>query len=72
MKGKHHLVCRLKQSLYVLKHSPSMWYEKFDAFGLNLGCVISEEDHHVYIKDIDDQVLNIILYVDGILFMGNI
>ena len=70
VKGKEELVCRLKRSLYGLKQSPRMWYQKFDAFELKIGYVRSEEDHCVYIKIIDDQILIIILYVDD-MFIGN-
>ena len=71
VKGKEHLVCRLKRSLYGLKQSPRMWYQKFDAFALNMGFVRSDEDHCVYFKVIDDKILIIVLYVDDMLFIGN-
>ena len=32
VKGKKELVCKLKKSLYRLKQSPRMWYQKFDTF----------------------------------------
>lgn len=32
---------------------------------------MSEEDHCVYIKVVDDHILIIVLYVDDMFFMGN-
>jgi hypothetical protein len=35
--GKKELVCGLKKSLYGLKKSPRMWYQKFDTYMIGLG-----------------------------------
>jgi hypothetical protein len=50
VKGKKELVCKLKKSLYGLKQSPRMWYQKFDTYILGLGFVRSRVDHYVYSK----------------------
>jgi len=48
VKGKKELVCKVNNSLYGLKLSPSMWYHKFDIYILGLGFVRSKADHCVY------------------------
>ena len=45
VKGKKELVCKIKNSLYGLKQSPRMWYQKFDTYILGLGFVKSKVDH---------------------------
>jgi hypothetical protein len=50
VKGKKELVFKLKKSLYGLKQSPRMWYQKFDTYILGLGFVRSGSDHYVYSK----------------------
>ena len=48
MKGKKELVCKMKKSLYGLKQSPRMWYQKFDTYMLGLGFKRSKEDLCVF------------------------
>ena len=71
VKGKKELVCRLKNSLYGLKESPRMWYQKFDTYIRGLGFTRSKEDHFVYFKLIGDCVIYLVLYVDDMLLIGN-
>ena len=71
VKGKENLVCKLKKSLYGLKQSPRMWYQKFDTYMLRLNFVRSNSDHCVYVKRTDDQFVILTLYVDDMLLIGN-
>ena len=71
VKGKKELVCKLKKSLYGLKQSPRLWYQKFDTYVLGLGFVRSKVDRCVYSKQIGDHFINIVLYVYDMLIIGN-
>jgi hypothetical protein len=71
VKGKKELVWKLKKSLYGLKQSPRMWYQKFDTYILGLGFTRSKEDHCVYSKLIGDHLIYLVLYVDDMLLIGN-
>jgi hypothetical protein len=65
------LVCKLKKSLYGLKQSPRMWYQKFDTYILGLGFVRSRVDHCVYSKQVGNHFIYVVLYVDDMLLVGN-
>jgi hypothetical protein len=71
VKGKKELVCKLKKSLYGLKQSPRMWYQKFDTYILGLGFVRSRDDHCVYSKQVGNHFIYVVLYVDDMLLVGN-
>ena len=71
VKGKNELVCKLKNSLYGLKQSPRMWYQKFDTYILGLGFVRRNVDHCVYSKQVGNHFINIVLYVNDMLLIRN-
>jgi hypothetical protein len=71
VKGKKELVCKLKKTLYGLKQSPRMWYQKFDTYILGLGFVRSRVDHCVYSKQVGNHFIYVVLYVDDMLMVGN-
>ena len=48
-----------------------MWYQNFDTYILGLGFVRSKADHCVYSKQVGDHFINIVMYVDDILLIGN-
>ena len=71
MKGKKELVCRLKKSLYGLKYSPRVWYQKFYSHIRGLGFSKRKADHCVDFKLIGGRVIYLALYVDDMLLIGN-
>jgi hypothetical protein len=71
VKGKKELACKLKKSLYGLKQSPRMWYQKFDTYILGLGFVRSRADHCVYSKQVANHFIYVVLYVDDMLLVVN-
>jgi hypothetical protein len=71
VKGNKELVCRMKNSLYVLNKSPRMWYQKFDTYVLRLRFTRRKPDHCVYFKFINDHLIYLVLYVDDILLIEN-
>ena len=50
VKGKEHLVCKLKQSLYGLKQSPRCWNSALDAHLKSMGYAQSTNDPCIYIS----------------------
>ena len=62
-KGKEHLVCKLKQSLYGLKQSPRCWNHTLDAHLKDMGYVQSTNDPCIYTSS-DGEHTIIGVYVD--------
>jgi hypothetical protein len=71
MKGNKEVVCKLKRSLYGLKKSPRMWYQKFDTYIIGLGFVRREDDHCVYSKHVGSHFIYVVLYVNDLLLVAN-
>jgi ATP-binding cassette subfamily B (MDR/TAP) protein 1 len=59
----------MKKSLYGLKKSPRMWYQKFDSYILGLGFTKRKFDQCVYFKLVVDNLVYVVLYVYGILLI---
>jgi hypothetical protein len=48
--GQENKVCRLRKSLYGLKHAPKQWHEKVDRTSTSVGFVVNEADTCVYYR----------------------
>ena len=71
MKGKEHMGCRLKKSIYGLKQASRQWYLKFDETIRKFGFKENEEDNCIYAKFRSGKFIFLILYVDDILLASN-
>eukprot|EP00253_Pinus_taeda_P025772 PITA_25772 len=65
------LVCKLKKSLYGLKHAPRAWYAKMDSSLLSQNFERCKSDPNVYMLMTHDSLLILVLYVDDLLITGN-
>ena len=64
-------VCRLKKSLYGLKQEPRTWYARLNKYLEKLGFSKGTADRNLYLKEIGNGLLIIIVFVDNIIFGGN-
>jgi hypothetical protein len=61
------LACRLKKSLYGLKQALKTWYAKMDSYLLSQNFVHCKSNLNVYMLEMVDSLLLLVLYVDDLL-----
>lgn len=59
-------VWKLKKSLYGLKQAPRAWYRALDFTLTKLGFVRSKSDHSIYIRDDEEGLIIVGVYVDDL------
>jgi len=64
-------ISKLKKSIYGLKQASRSWNIRFDELVKGFGFHLNEEEPCVYKKESGSAVVFLILYVDGILLIGN-
>jgi len=58
----------LKTALYGLKQAPRAWYSRIDAYLMGNGFDKCDGDPTLFIKESDDKIIFIVLYVDDLIF----
>jgi hypothetical protein len=71
VKGKEHMRCHLRKSIYGLKQASRQWYLKFDETIRNFDFKENEEDNCIYAKFRNGKFIFLILYVDDILLASS-
>jgi Reverse transcriptase (RNA-dependent DNA polymerase) len=66
------LVCRLKKSIYGLKQSPRVWYEKLSSHLLSYNFKINNADHLLFSKIMNNTTIVVLIYVDDIIIIGKL
>ena len=57
--------------MYGLKQAPCAWYTRIDSYFTGLGFTKSEADVTLYHIMVEGKPLNIVLYVDDLIFTGD-
>ena len=71
IKGKEHMVCKLKKSIYGLKQASRQWYIKFNDTITSFGFKENTVDRCIYMKVSGSKFVFLVLYVDDILIAAN-
>jgi hypothetical protein len=71
VKGKEHMGCHLRKSIYGLKQASRQWYLKFDETIKIFDFKENEEDNCIYAKFRNGKFIFLILYVDDILLASS-
>ena len=70
VKGKEHLVCKLKRNIYGLKQSSRCWNEALHKHLKKIGFTQSKNDPFIYILNLGGEIFIIAVYVDDIILAG--
>lgn len=70
-KGGSHKVCLLKKSIYKLKQSPRVWFEKLRNTLVDFGFIRCGLDYSVFVKHLKRGCLILMVYVDDMVISGS-
>ncbi|GJS77072.1 retrotransposon protein, putative, ty1-copia subclass [Tanacetum coccineum] len=71
VKGKEHMVCKLKRSIYRLKKASRQWYLKFHEVMSKFQFKKNAVDQCIYLKLSGSKFVILVLYVDDIILASN-
>lgn len=65
------LYCHLRKSLYGLKQSGRLWNTTLDEFLKEIGFEQSKVEHCLYMKDVNNKHVRLVVFVDDIILAGD-
>eukprot|EP00253_Pinus_taeda_P032734 PITA_32734 len=68
VEGQEDKVYQLRKALYGLKQAPRAWYNRIDAYLFDNGFEKSDSEPTLCIKECEDKILIVVLYVDDLIF----
>ena len=66
-----HLVCKLHNALYDLKHTPRSWFQKLSTTLQNFGFHSTKSDNSLFVQFTSAYTILILIYVDDIIITGS-
>jgi len=66
-----HYVCKLKKALYGLKQAPCSWHARIVAYLVSIGFHMVDADHSLYIRDNENGIVIICIYLDDLIVGGD-
>ena len=62
---------KYKDMVCKLKKAPRTWYTRLDKYLEKLGFAKGMKNNNLYLKEIENGLLNIVIFLDNIIFGGN-
>lgn len=61
----------LRKALYGLKQAPRAWYSRINEYLSSLGYLRSPNEHTLYVRNVEGELIIVSLYVDDLLIIGS-
>lgn len=64
-------ICKLRKAIYDLNQAPRAWYHELYYFLINFGFKNSYIDTSLFVLDVDDHIIYLLVYIDDFILIGD-